>query len=157
MLIILSFNIVWDEILVLASLAMNTQEMIIATVLFLLAFMILQSTKKKETVESFNLFQYVFLIVTIIFFIGVANAIVATVLTNILLLVLGLSAIKIGADTFRFSVLNYGLLIVTSVIVCRFFDIDIGFEVKGLLFVAVGFGFFLTNYFMLKKKKELNR
>lgn len=157
LLIILSFNIVWDEILVLASIAMYTQEMLIATVLFVLAFMILLYTKKKEKAESFNLFQYVFLIVAIIFFIGIANAIVTTVLTNILLLVLGLSAIKIGADTFRFSVLNYGLLIVTAVIVCRFFDIDIGFEVKGLLFVAVGFGFFLTNYIMLKKKKELNR
>ncbi|MDH7911779.1 DUF2157 domain-containing protein [Winogradskyella sp. SYSU M77433] len=157
LLIILSFNIVWDEILVLASIAIHTQEMIIATVLFVLAFMILLYTKKKEKAESFNLFQYVFLIVAIIFFIGIANAIAATVLTNILLLVLGLSAIKIGADTFRFSVLNYGLLIVTAVVVCRFFDIDIGFEVKGLLFVAVGFGFFLTNYIMLKKKKELNR
>ncbi|APY08909.1 hypothetical protein BWZ20_11610 [Winogradskyella sp. J14-2] len=157
LLTILSFNIIWEDLVKRASIAMNTQEMLIATVLLIVAFVVLLYSKKNEKNESFNLFQYVFLVVAIIFFIGMANAIAATVLTNILLLVMGLSAIKIGADTFRFSVLNYGLLIVTAVIVCRFFDIDIRFEVKGLLFVAVGFGFFLTNYIMLKKKKELNR
>jgi hypothetical protein len=28
------------------------------------------------------------------------------------------------------------------------------FEIRGLLFVAVGLGFFLTNYIMLKKQKS---
>ncbi|MHA7842594.1 MAG: DUF2157 domain-containing protein [Winogradskyella sp.] len=157
LLTILSFNIIWEEVVKRASVAMNTLEMLIATVLLILAFAMLLYSKKNEKNESFNLFQYVFLIVAIIFFIGVVNAIAATVLTNILLLVLGLSAIKIGADTFRFSVLNYGLLIITAVIVCRFFDTDMSFVFRGILFVAVGFGFFLTNYIMLKKKKELNR
>ncbi|MCB0398608.1 MAG: DUF2157 domain-containing protein [Winogradskyella sp.] len=157
LLTILSFHIIWEEVVKRASIAMNTQEMIISTLLLGVAFAILIYSKKNEKNETFNLFQYVFLIVAIIFFLGVANAVVATVLTNVLLLVLGLFAIKIGADTFRFSVLNYGLLIITAVIVCRFFDTDMSFVFRGILFVAVGFGFFLANYIMLKRKKELNR
>lgn len=157
LLTILSFHIIWEEVVKRVSIAMNTQEMAISALLLGVAFVILIYSKKNEKNETFNLFQYVFLIVAIIFFVGVANAVIATVLTNVLLLVLGLFAIKIGADTFRFSVLNYGLLIITAVIVCRFFDTDMSFVFRGILFVAVGFGFFLANYIMLKRKKELNR
>lgn len=157
LLTILSFHIIWEEVVKRVSIAMNTQEMVISALLLGVASVILIYSKKNEKNETFNLFQYVFLIVAIIFFIAVANAVVAAVLTNVLLLVLGLFAIKIGADTFRFSVLNYGLLIITAVIVCRFFDTDMSFVFRGILFVAVGFGFFLANYIMLKRKKELNR
>ena len=36
---------------------------------------------------------------------------------------------------------------------CRFFDTNMSFVIRGLLFVAVGVGFFITNYVMLKKQK----
>jgi hypothetical protein len=37
--------------------------------------------------------------------------------------------------------------------VCRFFDTDLSFIIRGLLFVTVGIGFFATNYWMIKKRK----
>ncbi|WP_299526344.1 DUF2157 domain-containing protein [Winogradskyella sp.] len=157
LLLILSFNVVWEEILKGATLALNTQEMLITSVFLVLAFIVLMYSMKYEENKKINLFQYAFLIVTIIFFIGTTNAIISTILVNVLLLVLGLFAIKIGANTFRFSILNYGLLIIAAVIICRFFDTDMSFVLRGILFVAVGFGFFLANYVMLKKKKELNQ
>ena len=157
LLLILSFNVIWKEILNEAYLALNTQEMLMSCVLIVIAFLLLLQSKKYPDNRAFNLFQYMFLIVAIVFLIGTVDATFGTVFTNILLLVLGISAIKIGADTFRFSVLNYGLLIVTAVIVCRFFDTNMSFVLRGILFVAVGFGFFLTNYIMLKRKNELKQ
>ncbi len=156
-LLILSFILIWEEILKSATLAFNTQEMLITSVLLGIAFAVLMYSIKYEENKKINLFQYAFLIVAIIFFVGTINATISTILINIMLLVLGLFAIKIGAGTLRFSVLNYGLLIIASVIICRFFDTNMSFVLRGVLFVAVGFGFFLANYVMLKKKQELNQ
>ena len=90
-----------------------------------------------------------------LFFFGFSSETIPTILVNALLFVLGLITIKIGADRFHFGVLNYGLFIITSLVVCRFFDTNMSFVVRGLLFVAVGFGFFITNYWMLKKQKQI--
>jgi hypothetical protein len=73
------------------------------------------------------------------------------VLINILILALGVFTVEMGARKNLFSVLNYGLLIITGLISCRFFDTDISFVLRGLLFVAIGAGFFGANYFMYKK------
>jgi hypothetical protein len=81
---------------------------------------------------------------------------IATILVNLLLFILGITAIRIGTNTYSFGILNYGMLIITVLIACRFFDTDMGFAIKGLLFILVGGGFFATNYIMLKKQKSKN-
>lgn len=67
---------------------------------------------------------------------------------------LGITAIKKGAETIDFSLLNFGLLIIAGLIVARFFDTNMSFAIRGLLFIAVGAGFFAANYFVAKKKKQ---
>ena len=108
----------------------------------------------KKWIKEFNLFQYIFIVFTILFGIGFLNYIIPIVAVNILVLALGLMTIKIGVNKFHFGVLNYGLLIITALVVCRFFDTDMSFIIRGLLFVGVGVGFFITNYVMLKKQKN---
>jgi hypothetical protein len=90
----------------------------------------------------------------VLYVFGLNIPIVGTIAVNLIVLALGVTTIKIGADTFHFGVLNYGLLIITALVTCRFFDTNMSFEIRGLLFVAVGLGFFLTNYIMLKKQKS---
>jgi len=109
---------------------------------------------KKDLLMKFNLFQYAFILFAMITFFGFSNPNAATILTNILVLALGVFAIKIGSDRENFGVLNYGLLIITILIACRFFDTEIPFYLRGLLFVAIGVGFFLTNYVMIKRQKR---
>jgi hypothetical protein len=75
------------------------------------------------------------------------------VLTNILVFAIGILTIRDGAKFDNLGVLNYGLLIITALVVCRFFDTDLSFVIRGGLFVSVGIGFFATNYWMLKKRK----
>ena len=77
------------------------------------------------------------------------------ILTNVLVFILGILAIKIGAARFNFGILNYGLLIVSILITCRFFDTDMSFVIRGLLFVIVGIGFFMANYIMLKRQQKI--
>ncbi len=154
MLMFASFEWLWKDIL-RHDIIFNSQEFYISIILFLLALSVLIYSHSKKWIQSFNLFQYVFIIFTAIFFIGITSSIIPTILVNLIILVLGIVAIKIGADKFHFGILNYGLLIITTLIVCRFFDTNMSFVVRGLLFVCVGVGFFLTNYMMLKKQKSI--
>ncbi len=154
MLMFASFEWLWKDIL-RHDIIFNSQEFYISIILFLLALSVLIYSHSKKWIQSFNLFQYVFIIFTVIFFIGITSSIIPTILVNLIILVLGIVAIKIGADKFHFGILNYGLLIITALIVCRFFDTNMSFVVRGLLFVCVGVGFFLTNYMMLKKQKSI--
>jgi len=39
-------------------------------------------------------------------------------------------------------------------IICRFFDTNLSFVLRGLLFVLVGLGFFAMNYWMIRKRKQ---
>ncbi|WP_430411860.1 DUF2157 domain-containing protein [Kordia sp.] len=131
----------------------DSLEFYCAVILFIIAGFTLYFSDKLKEGKSVNLFQYVFLIFSIIFMFGLFDDVLPTVLVNILLFTLGIMAIKIGTDSLSFGILNYGMLIITILIACRFFDTDLSFPVRGLLFILIGAGFFTANYIMLKKQK----
>ena len=153
MLLITSFNWIWefdiDSSLFLA------REFYITAILFGVTLGLLIYLYSKRWLKHFNLFHFVFIIFTALFFSGMTDGLYATILVNFLVLLLGIITIKIGADKFHFGILNYGLLIITALVVCRFFDTDMSYVIRGLLFVSVGIGFFFTNYVMLKRKKSM--
>lgn len=153
MLLLTSFEWLWDDVL-RGNIEFNSQEFYVSMVLFLITLGVLIYSFLKKQIQNFNLFQYVFALFTVIFFIGLSGSIFPIILINIIILVLGIMAIKIGADKFHFGILNYGLLIITALIACRFFDTNMSFVIRGLLFVSVGVGFFLANYMMLKRQKS---
>jgi len=154
MLLLASFEWLWKDVL-FYTISFNSQELYIYIILFISALAVLMYSKIKNWLKRINLFQYVFIIFSIVFFIGLSSDIIPVILINLLILALGIMAIKIGADKLHFGILNYGLLIISILIVCRFFDTNISFVLRGLLFVMVGVGFFLTNYMMLKKQKSI--
>jgi hypothetical protein len=111
----------------------------------------------KKSFLSLNVKSYGFIIVLLLVFISFQSPQLARILTNIILFAFGIFTIRDGAQQNRLSLLNYGLLILTALIICRFFDVDMSFVVRGLLFVAVGVGFFAANAWMVRKRKaELN-
>jgi uncharacterized membrane protein len=152
-LLITSFKWIWYDIF-RTEFVFSMQEAIIAIVLFISASLLVYKTTKKERNNNFSLFQIVFSVFTLLFAIGQTDEVIPLILINILLLILGVNAISIGAKRFHFGVLNYGLLIITSLIICRFFDTNMSFVLRGLLFVGVGAGFFVTNYILLQKQKK---
>lgn len=128
-------------------------EFFITLILFGATLGLLIYRYSKHGLKSLNLFPFVFIIFSILFFSGLLYGLMAIIFVNLLVLVLGLTTIKMGSDKYHFGILNYGLLIITSLIVCRFFDTDMSYVIRGLLLVSVGVGFFLTNYILLKRKK----
>lgn len=153
MLLLASFEWIWDDI-ASHSIELNTQEFYMTLALFLIALGVIVYTYAKQWIQEFNLFQYVFVLFALFFIVGLTNSIVPIVFINGLVLILGITAIKIGTDKLHFGILNYGLIIITALIACRFFDTNMSFVLRGLLFVGVGIGFFFTNYMMLKKQKS---
>ncbi|WP_456437916.1 DUF2157 domain-containing protein [Psychroserpens sp.] len=146
----MSFDSFWsiDQLLFFA------QESYLSLVLFIINILILGFAFYKNWMKSFNLFQYVFILFGILYLGGLNLPVVGTIIVNVLILALGITTIKIGVDKFHFGILNYGLFIITALVVCRFFDTNMSFVIRGLLFVGVGLSFFLTNYIMLKKQRS---
>ncbi|WP_432412784.1 DUF2157 domain-containing protein [Rasiella sp. SM2506] len=152
-LLIASFSYVWDDFI---PDYISNNDLGITSIISLAAAGIVGYLFTKNKLKPFNLFQFAFLVFGGLYIFGFFQPEIASVLTNILILVLGLLAVIIGSRQEKFSILNYGLLIITTLISCRFFDTEIPFVVRGLLFIAIGAGFFGANYFMYKKQSKSN-
>ena len=125
-----------------------TQEFLIAVILSVAA-LLLFVRKNYPDFSKIRVIDFAFLVILIVFFTG--NFI--HVIANLLVLLLGLSEMRRGNNQNNLGILNYGLIIITILVTCRFFDTEFSFIVRGMLFIAVGLGFFLANYLMLKKRK----
>lgn len=78
---------------------------------------------------------------------------VAMVTFNLYMLALGLFTIVAGIRGGRLATLNGGMVILTAVLVARFFDSDLGFIARGVAFILIGTGFLAANLVMVKKSK----
>ena len=155
LLLVLSFDWFWHD---LRNKKINSNEVITspeffaAAVISLLGFGILcfqQKNKASKEIEPIALVSILFIIT---FIIGLVSP-VSVVFINLFVFAIGLLTIFDGAKNDHLGLLNYGLLIIMVLAVCRFFDTDLSFIIRGLLFVSVGIGFFAANYWMLKKRK----
>jgi uncharacterized membrane protein len=136
------------------STAFATSPEFIATVIITVAAVaLLIYQKAKQTPITMRPAEWVFIVFIGIFFWGMSSPYVV-IWINLLTLAIAVLTIREGAVRNHLGILNYGLLIITALIICRFFDINIGFVLKGLLFVLVGFGFFFANLWMIRKKKK---
>lgn len=129
-----------------------TPEFFAAIILSVAAAALLVYQKKNQSPISLKPVEPVFLLFICAFFIGLTSSYV-TVLINLLVMAIGIMTIREGALRNHFGILNYGLLIVTVLIFCRFFDTELSFVTRGILFMTVGAGFFYANYRMVKKKR----
>lgn len=93
-------------------------------------------------------------IIVVLFYLIPGIPIVLTILTNVIVLSIGIITIAQGTQKRQLGILNYGLLIITALVICRFFDTDLSFILRGILFIGVGFGFFIANYRFLKTKQR---
>lgn len=157
MLLGLSFDFFWADLRqeeFVTNEWLRAPEFIAAALLTLAALLLLIYQKTKQRPFELKPVEGVFILFIIIFLIGIKSP-VAIVFINLLVLMIGVMTIREGAKQYNLGVLNYGLMIVTALVICRFFDTDLGFVLKGLLFVGVGIGFFFANYLMIKRKKDL--
>lgn len=80
------------------------------------------------------------------------GALVPTALFNLYVLALGGVYLVDGMRLGSLLRANGGLAIVAVLVVSRFFDSDLSFLLRGVLFIAVGIGFLVTNVVLLRRK-----
>jgi hypothetical protein len=76
----------------------------------------------------------------------------AAVLFNLYLFVAGLWLLVSGIRISQQSQMNVGLLTVMALIIGHFFDSDLSFLWRGILFIALGIAFLVANLVMLRRK-----
>jgi uncharacterized membrane protein len=156
LLLVSGFEFLWKEVAEsgLQGNGLLSQEFIVSTVLFVAAIILLMLLNRYQKDHTNRPLEYVFVIYFIMFFLSAGSPVIAQVLCNIVLLAISVLVILKGVKTDRLEILNYGLLILSAQIVCRFFDTDMSFLVRGLLFIIVGAGFFFANFRMLNRRKS---
>ena len=77
---------------------------------------------------------------------------VAAVLFNGWLFVVGLATALAGARSARLTLLNGGLLAAGGVVVARFFDSDMDLLARGIAFVLLGAGLLGSNLYVMRRK-----
>ena len=116
-------------------------------------FLLYRNIRNKE--EGYvNPMRFIFLLFILIFLIGLSAPLPGVILMNLLVLAAAIFTMQRGQKLNHLGILNYGLLIIAALVVCRFFDTDISFVLRGLMFVAVGAGFFFANSRLMKKRKQ---
>jgi hypothetical protein len=158
MLLFLSFKWFWEDAVRDRILFTNPfgSEFYLSVVLTLAALLLFLFSKRKEVSGEIDFMQYVFLVFIVIFILGNLDARLAMFVVNITVFALGVHYIRKGARVDHLGILNYGLLILAALIVCRYFDSYISFLLRGILFMLIGVGFFVANSMQLKKRKIKN-
>ena len=157
LLLISSFDSFWEYLNkqdYLLSKLIKTPEFFASAIVSLSAGMLLLLQVKNKSLNGIKPISPVFILFILTFIIGQSSPISAVLLINIFIFAIGLLTIRDGAKINNLGLINCGSLIITAVLLSRFFDIELSFTVRGCLFVSIGFGFFATNYWMLKKRKS---
>ena len=74
--------------------------------------------------------------------------------TNVLVFLIALYLLTQGVSKQDLRVLNIGMLVLSVLIIARFFDESILFIIRGLIFIALGIAFFFANYFIIKQRNN---
>lgn len=150
-----SFDFYWEEVSSLDwSEIYRVSEFPTLIVLLLLASILLYRAFVLKGYQNLNSKASAYLFFSLLVLVGAFSPVSAQLLTNLLILVFSIHTIYAGANRDHLGILNYGLCILTALVLCRFFDTDLSFVIRGLLFIGVGVGFFLTNYYAIRKRKD---
>ncbi|MEO1518374.1 MAG: DUF2157 domain-containing protein [Bacteroidota bacterium] len=132
----------------------GSSEIWVSLLLMGIAIYLLLRKKDWHQLDQINPLSFAFVIYALTFVLGYFSSVGAAVFINILLLAAGLFYLRKGSAKGHLGFLNLGLLILTTLIACRFFDVNISFVFRGILFVLLGLGFFFANYRILKQRSS---
>lgn len=156
LLLMLSFDWYWNRLLrknIEISEIVVSPEIIASCILIVAASLLL--IKNRKTLKSHLLRpeEYTFIVFLIAHMLGYISFL-SIVIINLSILAFGVIEIYRGFKKDHLGIINYGLLIITALVICRFFDTDLSFILRGLMFISVGTGFFITNHMILKRRKQ---
>jgi hypothetical protein len=155
-LVVVSFKSYWEKLMEKQfemDQLVKSPEFLVNLLLIVIALILLYKEVRKRGMADLKMMELSWLLFLPIFLLGCFSSHVV-ILINLLVLAVGIRLIIKGAKISNLGLLNAGMLVITSLLICRSFDSDLTLVVKGILFVLVGIGFFVANWLMLKKRKE---
>lgn len=156
LLLVLSFHEIWEELSrqnTVLSEEVLSAEFLLAMAISLAGVALLYWQNKGRPPGKLHPLEFAFLLFIPTFVIGLQSPLTAVIIINLVLFATAVFIIVLGANKGHLGILNFGLLILTALLISRFFDTDISFVVRGLIFVLIGLGFFYSNYRILNKRK----
>lgn len=86
------------------------------------------------------------------FLLGKFAPLTGMILTNLMMLLLGLYYLQKGISEKSLLWLNYGLLWLAVLLICRFSDMSQGYLARGLFFIGVGLLLFMVNMIFIRRR-----
>lgn len=131
--------------------ALTSPEIYLTILLFAFVAYLIAKTKFATEFGKIHPLKFAAIIFLISFFIGKMTG--SPILSNLFLLWAGMFYILRGEAMAHLGWLNFGLLILATLIMCRFFDVDLSFVTRGILFILMGCGFLFANIRIIRKRK----
>lgn len=147
-LLLSTFDFFWDEVREMHRFFAG-REFVLTLALSVLSVIVPLLLKNISKSSRWIVSGFLFLI---LFVFGRYFPTIAQVVANLAMMFLGVFYLRAGARTGRLAKMNLGFLIIMAVVLSRFFDSEISFVLRGLIFVIIGMAFFAANYYMMKQK-----
>lgn len=149
---ILTFNDVWRH-LIIGSASVPMTSYVLAAVLLIMVIggNVITPKTNCRGIRQFALIPCIIGVAYVVQHFD-SSGIGAPVIMNAYMLVLSISVIALGVREHRLGIVNLGMFMIAALIIARFFDIDISFVVRGVLFVLVGVGFLVANVVLVRRK-----
>ncbi|GAB5559357.1 MAG: hypothetical protein SynsKO_10040 [Synoicihabitans sp.] len=77
------------------------------------------------------------------------------ILFNFFMLLMGAAYLIDGCRNIRLRYVNYGMVLLSLLILTRFFDSDFGFFARGIAFIFIGAGFLAANLIVSRRRKSV--
>ena len=113
-------------------------------------FLFFQFAKRQDWMRT--LFGALPLLALFGYAVGGSSSVFPTFLFNIFLLTVSVYRLMMGIRATNLSVINTGMVMLSALVLARFFDSEINFILKGLVFILIGIGFLATNVVILRRK-----
>ncbi len=150
-----SFDFLWNDFLDKPNKSMITNTNFYLAIVFIIAsaylFIMDKEQKTVKTTDPTGL-SFVPFFILLLFPIDWINLALSVI--NLWILLVAIYFINRGILANHLGILNFGLLLILILTLCRFFDDHIPFVWRGFFFLATGISFFAANYLLLKKRKK---
>ncbi len=150
-----SFSTFWGELMSESFTGSGMSPgLILWTILGILYLAVLVYTWNKKLIHSKNIVAVSPLLFFFLYALHDYSPGISIIGTNILVLLIALYLLMQGVTKEDLRILNIGMLVLSVLIIARFFDVSIPFIARGIIFIGLGIAFFAANYLIIKKRNN---
>ncbi len=151
-----SFSFIWKEYKTPQPVEVFSNPLfyLIAAGLVIALALIWKSTRFQSQ-KQFDPMGYSFAVLLLLLLLFNKAPSVAVFIVNAWIIFVAVFFIRKGTAKNHLGIVNFGLIIIAALAVCRFFDDRIPFVWRGFFFLVTGAAFFAANYLLLRKRKHL--